>query len=154
MNVMTVTNTGITIQKKENKIESYNSKGQLIHLIDGKETADKVAIHRWFGTASNEEIKQIFDGHFYEFLEREKVKKILVDTSKMNGFFDGVNSWLAEYYIPKLLKIGVKHNAFLLSEEFYLHLATDDLDEGLETPFVTHIFGSEAKALQWLKSVK
>jgi hypothetical protein len=72
----------------------------------------------------------------------------------MNGFFDGVNYWLAEYYIPKLLKIGVKYNAFLLSEEFYLHLATDDLDEGLETPFVTHMFGSEDKALRWLKSIK
>jgi hypothetical protein len=125
---MTVINSSITIQQKENRIESYNSKGQLIHLIDGKEASNKIAIHRWFG--------------------------ILVDTSKMNGFFDGVNHWLAEYYIPKLLKIGVKYNAFLLSEEFYLHLATDDLDEGLETPFVTHMFGSEDKALRWLKSIK
>lgn len=151
---MTVTTTSILIQQKGNRIESYNSKGLLIHIIDSKETADKVAIHRWLGSVTNEEIKEIFDGHFFSFLEREKVKKILVDTSRMNGFFDGVNHWLAEYYIPKLLKIGVKYNAFLLSEDFYLQLATDNLDEGLEIPFVTHMFGSEDKALSWLKSVK
>jgi hypothetical protein len=151
---MTVTHTGITIQQKGNRIESYNSKGLLIHIIDGKESADKVAIHRWVGSVTNDEIKEIYDGHFYTFLQREKVRKILVDTSKMNGFFDGVNTWLAEYYIPKLLKIGIKHNAFLLPEEFYLHLATDDTDEGVETPFVTHMFGSEDKALNWLKSIK
>jgi hypothetical protein len=151
---MIVTNTGITVQQKGNTIESYNNKGQLIHTIDGKATADKVAIHRWFGSVTNEEMKEIFDGHFYGFLQREKVSKILVDTQKMNGFFDGVNNWLAEYYIPKLLKIGVKYNAFLLPEEFYLHLATDDMDEAIETAFVTHMFGSEDKALKWLKSVK
>jgi hypothetical protein len=151
---MTVTNTGIIIQQKGNTIETYNKKGQLIHIIDSKETSSKIAIHRWIGSVTNEEIKEIFDGHFFAFLEREKTKKILVDTSRMNGFFDGVNTWLAEYYIPKLLKIGVKYNAFLLSEDFYLQLATDDLDEGVETPFVTHLFGSEDKALRWLKSVK
>jgi hypothetical protein len=151
---MTVTHTGITIQQKEKNIESYNSKGQLIHIIEHGETSNKIAIHRWFGSVTNEEIKEIFDGHFYAFLEREKIKKILVDTSKMSNLFDGVNDWLAQYYIPKLLKTGVKYNAFLLSEEFYLHLATDDLDEGIETPFVTHMFGSEDKALQWLKSIK
>lgn len=150
---MIKTHTSISIQQKDNRIESYNTKGQLIHVIENKELPSKIAIHRWFGSVTNEEIKEIMDGHFYTFLEQNKSNKILVDTSKMNSFFDGVNQWLAEYYIPKLLKIGTKHNAYLLSEEFYAYLAAD-LDEPIESNFVTHMFGSEESALRWLKSFK
>lgn len=146
------THTSITIQHKDNRIESYNSKGQLIHIIESKEIPSKIAIHRWFGSVTNEEIKEILDGPLYTFLEQHKLNKILADISKMNSYFDGVNRWLAEYYIPKLLKIGTKYNAYLLSEEFYSYLA-DDLDAPIEGAFVTHMFGSEDNALTWLKSI-
>jgi hypothetical protein len=145
--------THISLQHTDKRIESYNKKRQLIHVIENKEIQSKIAVHRWFGSATDEEIKEIMDGPLYTFLEEQKLSKILIDTSKMNGFFDGVNQWLAAYYIPKLLKIGIKYNAYLLSEDFYACLA-DDLDEPIQGAFVTHMFGSEEKALKWLKSMK
>ncbi len=144
--------TGITIKQNGNTIETYNSKGKLIHIIDKKEVQQKIAIHRWIGTVSNEEIKEVSDGHFIEFLINNSCTKIVVDTSQLNGFFDGVNDWLASYFIPKLLKNGVKHNAFLVSQEFYSDLAMEDSDDEFPNILATRIFGAEEKALKWLKS--
>jgi hypothetical protein len=147
------TKTGIAIQYAGDIIETYNKSGRLIHAIDTKEALNKIIIHRWFGSATDEEVKEIFDKHFFEFLQAGGHTKIIVDTSRMNGFFDGVNNWLAEYFIPKLLTIGVKHNAFLVSEDFYADMGGDDLDEGVQSMFVTRIFDSEEKALKWLRAV-
>ncbi len=151
-NVLTGSALGLTILQKGNSIETYNKKGELIHLIENKEAANRILIHRWFGSATNEEVKAIFDGHFYEYLQQQGLTKILVDTSAMNGFFDGVNNWLAKYYFPKLLSIGVKYNAFLLSEEFYAELAADGTDQGMHGYLITRMFGSEEKALYWLNN--
>jgi hypothetical protein len=145
-------NTGITTKQNGNTIETYNSTGRLIHILDKKEVPQKIAIHRWIGTVSDEEIKEVSDGHFIEFLINNNCTKIVVDTSQLNGFFDGVNNWLAEYFIPKLLQLGVKHNVFLVSQEFYSDLAMEDSDEEFPNRLATRIFGTEDKALKWLKS--
>lgn len=147
------TKTGITVQYKNNSIETYNKAGKLIHIIDMKEAAGKIVIHRWFGTASNDEVKEIFDGHLFDCIQKGGHTKLVADTSKMDGFFDGVNNWLAEYYIPKLLKIGVNHNAFLVSEEFFSYLSEEGFDGPIESLFTTQMFGKEEKAISWLKSV-
>jgi hypothetical protein len=147
------TKTGISVQYKDNLIETYNKNGKLIHIIDSKEASHKIVIHRWLGSASDAEIKEIFDGHLFEFIKTGGYTKLMADTSKMDGFFDGVNLWLAEYYIPKLLKTGVKYNAFLVSEEFFSYLTDEGFDGVVESLFTTQMFGSEDKAVQWLKSV-
>jgi hypothetical protein len=126
----------------------------LIHIIDKKEVQQQIAIHRWIGTVSNEEIKEVSDGHFIEFIKDNACTKILVDTSQLNGFFDGVNGWLADHFIPKLLKCGIKHNAFLVSEDFYADLALGDSDDDFPNVLTTRIFGAEDKAIKWLKSAK
>lgn len=148
------TKTGLAIQYKSNSIETYNKVGKLIHIIDMKEASDKIVIHRWFGVASDEEVKEIFDGHLFEYIRSGGHTKLVADTSKMDGFFDGVNAWLAEYYIPKLLKAGVKHNAFLVSEEFFSYLTDEGYEGAVESLFTTQMFGKEEKAIDWLKSVK
>jgi hypothetical protein len=98
-------------------------------------------------------VKEISDGHLFELIKTGGYTKLVADTSKMDGFFDGVNQWLADYYIPKLLKAGVKYNAFLVSEEFFSYLTDEGFDGVVESLFTTQMFGSEEKAIQWLKSV-
>jgi hypothetical protein len=147
------TKTGISVQHKDNLVETYNKNGKLIHLIDCKEASNKIAIHRWLGSVSDDEVKEIFDVHLFEFIKTGGYTKLMADTSKMDGFFDGVNQWLADYYIPRLLKVGVKYNAFLVSEEFFSYLTDEGFDGVVESLFTTQMFGSEDKAIHWLKSV-
>ena len=135
-----------------NLIKSINRQGKMFHYIDLSFKKDGIFFHGWVNYRTNEQIKEVLDGHVLNTFRVLDCKKTLVDSTKMTGSFSGINDWLGEYYMPKLIRMGLTANAVVLPSDIFSQIAVDDWDEKIGG-FVTRNFGSQNEAVNWLKSI-
>lgn len=149
----TSTKNGISVVLKGNIVETYNKGQKLIHTIDLSNVKSKVLVHTWIGFRTSDEFIEICDGHLYDFFKTNACTKILVDISKMTGSFDGVNDWMATYFMPKLMKAGFNCSAVVLPKDVFAQISVENWEQKV-SGFTTRNFGDYYTALNWIKQEK
>jgi hypothetical protein len=124
----------------------------MFHFIDLNYKKDGIFFHGWVDYRTNEQIKEVLDGHFIDMFRTSGCKKMLIENTKMTGSFSGINDWLGEYFMPKMIKMGLTANAVVLPSDIFSQLAVEDWDEKVRG-FVTRNFGNLNEGLNWLKSL-
>ena len=143
---------GFKVVEDGNLIKSINRQGKMFHFIDTNYKKDGIIFHGWVDYRTNEQIKDVLSGHFIEIFQKSGCKKMLIENSKMTGSFSGINDWLGEHLMPKLIRMGLTSNAVVLPADIFSQLAVEDWDEKI-TGFVSRNFGNLNEALNWLKSL-
>jgi hypothetical protein len=143
---------GFRVIEDGNLIKSVNRQGKTFHFIDLDYKKNGIFLHGWIDYRTNDQIKDVLDGHFIDMFRTSGCKKMLIDNRKMTGSFTGVNDWLGEYFMPKMLKMGLTANAVVLPGDIFSKLAVEDWDEKI-SGFVSRNFGDLNEALNWLKSL-
>jgi Golgi nucleoside diphosphatase len=108
------------------RVESINKLNQVFHFIDLTYTKQNIIFHGWIGYRTNEQIMQVLDGHFMNFYKQYKCKSMIIENSKMSGTFTEINDWLAGYFMPKMISMGLKNNAVVLPQNIFSKLAVED----------------------------
>lgn len=149
----TDTNTGISVVRNGQFVETYNILGKKIHVVDATHVAQGILTHRWFSEVFDEEIKEILGGHFADEFIASKCTLILADLSQWAVSWDGVNDWLRDDLMPRLYRAGLRHLAVMVapveeaeSNRFAAERFSTD-NPGIKSSFV-----SEAAAVAWLKA--
>lgn len=149
----------VTAQKDDFKVvqkgmmvESINKLNQTFHFLDLSYTKQNIFFHGWIGYRTNDQIKQVLDGHFMNLYKQYKCKNMIIENSRMSGSFNEINDWLATYFMPKMIEIGLKNNAVVLPQNIFAQLAVEEWDKKVGG-FTTRNFGSVNDALNWLRTV-
>lgn len=148
----TQTKTGFKVIQTGNTIQSINKMDQVFHEIDLTYLKEGILYHGWIGYRTNDQIKEVLDGHFVELYNKHKCSKMLIENSKMTGTFSAINDWLNDYFMPKMINSGLTHNAVVFPENIFAQLAVEDWDQKVGG-FHNKSFKSTSEALTWLRSV-
>ena len=143
---------GFRVVEEGNLIKSLNRQGKMFHFIDNNYKKDGIFFHGWVDYRTNEQIKEVLDGHFLDMYRSSGCKKMLIENTKMTGSFSGINDWLGEYFMPKMIRMGLTANAVVLPADIFSQLAVEDWDEKV-TGFVTRNFGNLNEGINWLKTL-
>lgn len=139
------------VVQKDQVIESINNLNQTFHFMDLAYVKDGILFHGWTGYRTNDQIKEVLDGHFMDYYTKHRCKGMLIENTKMSGSFTEINDWLATYFMPKMIKLGLKNCAVVLPQNIFAQLAVEDWDKKVEG-FQTRNFGSVNDALAWLRT--
>jgi hypothetical protein len=99
-------------------------------------------MHKWIGFLTDEALMAIWL-YTLDFVEKRNgfKHKSIADTSELVGSFDGINQFIAEAVLPRVLAGDFKYSAYVLPKDFYALLATEFYqEEAKELPFVTKYF--------------
>jgi hypothetical protein len=138
--------------QKGQVIESINKSAQVFHTIDLSYAKDGILFHSWIGYRTNDQLKQVLDGHFAKIYEQHKFKKMIIENSKMSGSFDEANDWMATYFMPKLVKLGLQYVAVVLPANVFAKISVEEWDKKIGG-FTSRNFGSSNEAFVWLRSL-
>jgi hypothetical protein len=144
------TKTGFKVIQNGNLIQSFNQANQLFHYIDLSYLKDDIYFIGWVGYRTNEQIKEVLDGHFMEIYSSHKCSKMIINNSKMTGTFFTINDWLTAYLMPKMINMGLLYNAVIYPENIFAQLAVEDFGQKKEG-FKNRSFKNLDSALTWLK---
>ena len=147
----TQTQTGFKVVQNGDLIQSINKMGQVFHQIDTKYLKEGILFHGWIGYRTNDQIKEVLDGHFMELYNKHKCKKMLIENSKMTGTFASINDWLTNVFMPKMIRMGLSFNAVVFPENIFAQMAVEDWDQKVGG-FHNKSFGTVNEALSWLRS--
>jgi hypothetical protein len=147
---LTDSNSEIKVIQNGDFVITQNKAKHVIHKIDLSHIDSGILAHRWIGYRSDEQFKEITDGHFFDLFKKNKCTKILVDISDMTSSFHNVNDWMATYLMPKLVKAGLTHSAVILSKNVFTQLSAAQWEEK-SSGFTNRNFQNVEKALAWLK---
>jgi hypothetical protein len=149
---MTAQKDDFKVVQKGQMIESINKLNQTFHFLDLSYAKQGIFFHGWIGYRTNEQIKQVLDGHFMNLYQQYKCKNMLIENTRMSGSFTEINDWLAGYFMPKMIGLGLSNNAVVLPQNIFAQLAVEDWDKKVGG-FASRNFGSLNDALNWLKTV-
>ena len=155
MNNITGGNTGkntFRVERRNEMVESVNSQNQVFHFIDLNYLKEDIFFHGWIGNRTDEQIKAVIEGHFIELFEKYRCTKTLIQNEAMTGSFSGLNIWVADYFMPKMISMGLKYNAVVLPKNLFAQLSVADWDNKI-TGFTSRNFKSSEEALTWLRSI-
>lgn len=147
----TQTKSSFKVIQEGEIIKSVNKLGEPFHFIDTSYLRQSTIFHGWLGFRTNEQIQEVLDGHFIELFQKHRCKNMLIENSKMTGSFSGINDWLGNYFMPKMIGMGLTNNAVVLPSNIFAQLAVEDWDQKVGG-FTTRNFGDLNEALNWLKS--
>ena len=139
------------VVQKDQMIESINKLNQTFHFLDLSYAKQGIFFHGWLGYRTNDQIKQVLDGHFFNFYKQYKCRGMLIENSKMSGSFAELNDWLAGYFMPKMIALGLKNNAVVLPKNVFAQLAVEEWDKKVGG-FASRNFDNVADAINWLKT--
>ncbi len=148
----TETKNGFQVIQKGNIIQSLNKLNEVFHEIDTTYLKEGIIFHGWIGYRTNDQIKEVLDGHFIELYQKYKCKKMLIENTKMTGTFADINDWLGQYFMPKMVKEGLAINAVILPFNLFAKIAVDDWDHKVGG-FHSRNFDNLDKGLQWLRTI-
>jgi len=138
--------------QKGQLVDSVNKTNQVFHTIDLTYAKEGIMFHSWIGYRTNDQLKQVLDGHFAKIYEQQKFKKMVIEISRMSGSFDEANDWMATYFMPKLVRLGLQYSAVVLPANVFAQVSTEEWNKKVGG-FTTRNFGSANEALAWLRSV-
>ena len=117
------------------------------------DSINKWGYSNWFWQFEHgEEYVKVGGEAMLKFVEKYKFDRWLNDNRLINGGWDGVNDWVANDWLPRLLKLGVKHYGVVNSPELIASLSSEFMEEnvnflGLNMRNLRTI----DEAIEWLK---
>lgn len=148
----TQTKTQFKIVKEGQIYRSINKADEVFHFLDLNYLNEGIFYHGWLGYRTNDQIKEVLDGHFIEIYMKHKCKKMLIENSKMTGTFAAINDWLNTYFMPKMINEGLSSTAVVFPQNVFAHMAVEGWDQKVGG-FHNKSFKSIPEALTWLRSV-
>lgn len=148
----TQTKNNFKVVKVGDLIQSVNKMGQVFHQIDTSYLKEGIIFIAWIGYRTNEQIKEVLDGHFMDLYLKHKCKKMIIENTKMTGTFASINDWLTTYLMPKMINNGLRYNAVIFPENIFAQLSVNDFDQKMGD-FHNKNCRSLNEALTWLRSV-
>ncbi len=145
--------TGLKVIQNGPYIETYNKYGDIIHRIEPYDHEHKIFRHSLIGVVQDDEIVEVFEGVLLQKFKESGCRKVCVNHSKHEGSLDGVNQWLVDKYLPKVIGMGLKYHAIVLAEEVFANLSFDPFTENSSEIFHNRCFASVKEAYAWLTSV-
>jgi hypothetical protein len=143
---------GYKVIKRQYYIETVNNLNQLIHFIDLSYVKANIFYHGWIGFRTNEQMKEILNGHFRDIFEEFNCKSLLTDCSKMKGSFVDLNKWYIDTFIPDLENLGLKNSATISPSDTFAQLAVKEWSDKIKG--IKHMtFNSLSDTLNWLALV-
>ena len=149
---MTAQKDDYKVVQRGDMVESVNKMNQVFHYVDISYVKRGIFYQSWVGYRTTNQFKSVLEGHVYQIFEQYKCKSSLIDSTKMSGSFDEANDWLAGYYMPKLVLLGLRNVAVVLPQNVFAQLAVESWDKKIGG-FTSRNFGSINDALNWLKTV-
>lgn len=146
------TKNGFKVIQEEHKILSLQKTGEAFHFIDQNYLNRGILFHGWIGYRKKEQIIEVLEGHFWDTFIKYPCKKMLIENSKMTGSFSGINNWLTNTFMPRMIEKGLKQCAVVYPANIFAQLAVEDWDQKVGG-FHNKSFKSEGEALTWLKMV-
>jgi len=140
------------VVQKGNMVESTNKLNQVFHYIDLAYAKQGILVHGWLGYRTIDQLKSVLDGHFIKIYSQYKFKNMVIEISRMSGSFTEANDWMANYFMPKLVSLGLKNTAVVLPANLFAQMAVEDWNKKVGG-FTTRNFSSLSDALVWLRSV-
>jgi hypothetical protein len=113
--------------------------------------AHNMTITTWSGFIPDEELIKCFKYQAVFCAENKfHVVRGITDLKQNEGSFDGVNKWLAEEYLPRLVKYGFKYTAIVKPLDFYSNLALESQMEITEGLLGMKHFDDYDEAYNWI----
>lgn len=140
---------GFRTIRKRSYIETFNNLNQLIHYIDLTYIKAGIFLQGWVGFQSNEQIKEILQGHFLELFAQYPCNKLLSDCSKMKSSFIEIDNWYNETNRTELIKSGLKYHAIIKPKDNFAQLTFKEWNHN-NNGIKNNTFSSLGDALNWL----
>lgn len=86
----------------------------------------------------------------YTYHHQLSVLCSITDSSELEGSFHQMNDWFANEFLPKVIANGFRANANIVSKDFYVQLAQEDLDEMIQGLFVQKHFEDFQEGYDWI----
>jgi hypothetical protein len=123
---------GFKVVKKGPIVETVNNLGQVFHSADLSYAQAGILYHSWNGFRSNDQLRDVLDGHMMDLCRIYRCKNIIMDCTKMRGSFSDLNDWLTKIYTPKLIAAGIKSLVIVIPEDIFAHLAVKDFGKKVQ----------------------
>jgi hypothetical protein len=143
---------GFKVIKKQNFVETYNNLNQQLHFIDLSFAKVGIFHHGWVGFRTNSQMKEILEGHFYEFYDELRCPCLLTDCTKMRGSFIDLVEWLTGSFMPSMAELGLKNHSIVLPMDAFAQLTIKDWIKR-SSNIKTKAFPTLSEAINWLALV-
>jgi len=133
------------------KIELKNKLGKVYFTVEYNRTTD-VIYANWLGFVS---VEEVITGatKCLEAFESTKCSNFINDNRLLTGPWNKANDWIANTWMPRALKAGLKNFAFVMSPNIFGELSAKDLETHLDNiGFVMKNFKDYDLATAWIKS--
>lgn len=140
---------GFKVIRKQNFIETYNNLNQQMHFIDLSFAKVGIFYNGWVGFRTNNQMKEILEGHFYEFYDDFRCPSLLTDCSKMKGSFTEIVEWLTNEFMPMMGEMGLKNHSLVLPFDSFAQLSINEWAKRSKV-IKTKTFPTLSEAINWL----
>ena len=140
---------GFKVVKKSSSIETISHLNHVIHFIDLTYINVGIFYHGWVDSRTNDQMKEILTGHFYEIYKKYRCANMLMDCTKMKGSFSGINQWYATVFMPEISRKGLKNHALVNPVEQFAQLSVKDWTRKV-IGINNQNFDTLSDALNWL----
>lgn len=140
---------GFKVIRKQNFVDTYNNLNQQMHYIDLSFAKVSIFHNGWVGFRTNTQMKEILEGHFYEFFDDYRCQNLLTDCSKMKGSFIDIVEWLTDEFMPQLGEMGLKNHSIVLPFDSFAQLTVKDWVKRSQA-IKTKAFATLSEAINWL----
>ncbi len=90
---------------------------------------EKVLYSAWFGEYLNTEHVLIVGEGMLTAMQEFSVKKTLNDNRELQATWDDANEWVAEYWMPKTIELGLEKIAHVFSPDIFTQIAAENMQE-------------------------
>jgi hypothetical protein len=144
---------GLTYKLEANVVSIFNKLNEKIAELNLAYAADGIYNDAWFGFVTGDEYKEIMNGAYFEFFRKTKcVKKVCNTLGLEGGMEEETAAWFSDYMMPKMLNAGLQYNSIVIPENIFAQQTMDHFESNLGNK-LGRLFGSQEKAIEWLKSV-
>jgi hypothetical protein len=143
---------GFKVIRRQHYIETVNNLNQMVHYIDLSYAKADILFHGWVGFRTNDQMKEILNGHFRDVFDDYRCKCMLTDCSRMKGSFSEINEWYISSFMPELASLGLQYNAIILPVDNLAQISVRDWKEKCKV-VKSVTFNSLSDAINWLALV-
>ena len=133
------------------KIELKNVSGKVFYTVEFNRNSNLIFAD-WIGYLSVEDVQQGAETYL-EVLRETRCPHLINDNRKVLGTWDKANDWIADYWTPRALNLGIKNFAHIVSPSIFAEISAKNMEVRVENAgFTMRTFKDFASASLWIKA--
>jgi hypothetical protein len=129
--------------------EFQNDEGE-VFLELGYDPQLNWGLTNWIGFLTTKDV-QLGTKAMLELIKEHNIENWLNDNRQAEGSWDGVNDWLAEWWIPRIIEAGLIKYSVIVPKDLYAQLSTELMADNAESVGLKMInWDKEEDARAWL----